>query len=254
MNSHDYDDALKNIEIDKTFNINNHCDKNYEINITDEDFKRYMLITSKCEELEWDAKKIYDEGLFNVCDPSTQFIFIKSCKDLYKMAMLLKRNNVINMLENWIKLYSFGSNYLWDMKIDAYTTMDIKTNILYKNISSGGLLSIYADVGNKEQRDAMLIHSKRILYYSKHGFPSWDPKHIDFDSKKYWKGSHWCIINFLMAIGFSKSGQTSISEKIKKYTITKFDTNGFFEYFIPYSGVGCGSINCPMTASIYLLF
>ncbi len=253
-NSHDYDDALKNIKVNEMIDINEYSDTTPEINIVDDDLNRYIQIIYKYEELNWNSKKIYDEGLFNVCDPSVQFIFIKSCKDLYKIAGFLERKDAFNILEKWIDVYSFGSNYLWNIKCDAYTTLDLKTNTLYKNMSSGALLYAYADVGNKEQRDMMLMHIKRILYYSKYGFPSWDPNHIDFNTKKYWKGSKWCIINFMMSIGFRQSRQLPLSQKIQEYTLNRIEINDFFEYFNTSSGVGCGGINCPMTASIYLLF
>ena len=255
-NSPDWDDALKIIEIDEDLIINrkDNSQIHEDLRPNNDDYNRYIQIINKCKELKWDNKEIYKKGIFNVCDPGVQFIFIKSCKDLYKMAIYLNKTEYYEIIESWIDLYSFGSNYLWNCKINAYSTLDLHTNKLFHGISCGAMLYGYADVGNLEQRKYMYEHSKRILYFSKYGFPSWDPNHIDFNSKKYWRGPIWCIINFMLAIGFKQTGQIDIMKKIKRNTTELIEKNGFFEYFDPYKGVGYGGNNFSWTAAIYLIF
>ena len=72
-NSPDWDEAIDAIKIDPSLNIprkdNQHIDK--EERPTNDDYNRYMQIVYKCKEFDWDNKKIYDEGLFNVCDPGS---------------------------------------------------------------------------------------------------------------------------------------------------------------------------------------
>ena len=90
-NSPDWDEALQNIKVDEQLTIkrkdNSHIDD--ELRPTNEDYNRYMQIVFKCKELNWNNKEIYDNGLFNVCDPGIQFIFIRACKDLYKIRYFL---------------------------------------------------------------------------------------------------------------------------------------------------------------------
>ena len=107
-NSPDWDDAIDAIDVNPFLNIprkdNQHIDN--EQRPTNDDYNRYMQIIYKCKDFDWDNKKIYDEGLFNVCDPGIQFIFIKACKDLYKIAVYLNREDTYSLLEEWIDLYS----------------------------------------------------------------------------------------------------------------------------------------------------
>ena len=250
-NSPDWGDALNDIHLEKTDIIRKIPFKNYNTQI---DNVRHLFIIEKMRELEWDSKSIHDKGLFNICDPSVQFIFIRSCKDLYKIATYLEKTEMYSILEEWIDLYSFGSNYLWNMKLNAYSTLNIHTGLLFNGISCGSMLYAYADIGNKEQRDFMYSHSKRILYYTKYGFPSWDPNHIDFHSKNRWKGPIWCIINFLLTLGFKQNGLTTLSDKLNIHTKLLIENNDFFEYFNPYSGFGYGNTHHSGTAAMYLLF
>ena len=116
------------------------------------------------------------------------------------------------------------------------------------------MLYAYADIGGREQRDAMIKHSKRILYATKYGFPSYDPNQTRFDTKKYWRGPVWCIINFMLSIGFANSHQIELGQKIKQNTINMIEKHDFFEYFDPYEGRGYGGRNFSWTAAVYLIF
>jgi len=241
--SPDWTDALNNINLDKPYIRNPHLED-----------MRYLMIIEKMCELEWDNKKIYDEGIFNICDPTVQFIFVRSCKDLYKIAYYLNRTETYKTLDNWIDLYSFGSNYLWNTKLNAYSSLNLKTGQLFNGISCGSMLYAYADVGNNEQKESMYSHSKRILYYSNYGFPHCYSNKGDLQVKKYWKGPIWCIMNFMLVLGFKQGNQIYLSDKIKKNMKHIIEKNGFFEFINPDTGLCIGETKNYETAAIYLLF
>lgn len=255
-NSPDWDDAIDAIDVNPFLNIprkdNQHIDN--EQRPTNDDYNRYMQIIYKCKDFDWDNKKIYDEGLFNVCDPGIQFIFIKACKDLYKIAVYLNREDTYSLLEEWIDLYSNNCDKLWNNKVNAYSSFNIKTGKLHDCISCASMLYGYANVGNEDQRKYMLEHSKRILHFTNYGFPSYDPHQKRFNNKKYWRGPIWCIINFMLSIGFTNCNESQLSNKIKYNTIKLIEQNGFFEYFDPHVGRGYGGENFSWTAAIYLIF
>lgn len=249
--SPDWNDALDNINLEKTDIIRK---TPFQNNNTQIENVRYLMIIEKMHELDWDNKKIYDEGLFNVCDPGVQFIFLRSCKDLYKQAIFLNRVETYKTIEKWIDLYSFGSNYLWNTTKDAYSTLNIKTNTLFRGISCGSMLYAYADTGNKEQRDFMYSHSKRIIYYSNDGFPHCYSKSCDFKIAKYWNGPIWCIMNFMLILGFKQNGQTYLSDKIRINIKKLIENIDFFEFINPHTGLINGSRINPGTAAMYSLF
>ena len=255
-NSPDWDDALKAIPVRNDLHIERKDNSVMEDDVrpTNDDYNRYMQIVFKNKEFNWDSKKIYDEGLFNVCDPGIQFIFIRACKDLYKLAVFLEKTEHYSTIEHWIDYYSQNCTKLWSDSINAYTSLNMKTNKLYSGISSASMLFAYADVGTYYQKHKMLEHSKRILYFSKYGFPSYDPFSKDFNQKKYWRGPVWCIINFMLAIGFTHIRELDLARKIKTHTIKLVEDNGFFEYYDPYLGLGYGGDNFSWTASTYLVF
>ena len=255
-NSPDWDDALNNIPYNDNMDINRKDDTHIENSLrpTNNDYNKYIQILYKCKELNWDNRRIYNEGIFNVCDPGVQFIFIKACKDLYKIAIYLEKTEHYETIEHMINLYEHGSMMLWNSNINSYTTLDMKTFKFFDGISCGSMLYAYADIGNDIQKYHMLNHSKRILNLSKFGFPSCDPSDNKFDSKRYWRGPVWCIINFLLTIGFVNVRDLELANKIKSNTIQLIEDNGFFEYYDPMNGEGYGGNNFTWTAAVYLVF
>lgn len=258
-NSPDWDNALRNIPVDKNLEIPRKDDThiNDTLRPTDDDYNRYMQIVFKCASLNWNNHEIYHSGLFNVCDPGVQFMFVRACKDLLKIANYLSDYNdksvEINHIEMWIERFEKGCQLLWNKDLKAYSTLDLKTNDLFHGISCGSMLYAYADIGDKYQRKYMLQHSRRILFHTKYGFPSWDSTDPRFDVKRYWRGPVWCIMNYLLATGFDQQNEFGLAEKIRNYTMKLIENFGFFEYFDPHSGRGYGGDNFSWTAAIYLV-
>jgi len=246
--SPDYDEAMNTIYLDKEDIVQNIP---YSNNYTQVENVRYMLILDKMMKHDWDNKTIYNEGLFNVCDPMTQFIFIKACKDLYKVAIYLQREDTYGKIEKWIDQYTRGSDLLWNSMYNAYSVLDIKHNTLFNGISCGGMLYNYADIGNTIQRSSMKAHTKRILHHTMYGYPSKEGDTDEYILNHRWLGSTWCFINLLLALGFR---DVEIYNKIKAQTLYLIKSNGFFEYINPYARKTYGSDKCRNTEAIYLIF
>lgn len=255
-NSPEWDEPLQNINIDNSLIIQRKDDILIDDSErpTNDDYNRYMQIVFNCKELKWDNKKIYDEGLFNVCDPGIQFIFIRACKDLYKIASYLNKDDDLEMIESWINLYTKGCEKLWNEDKKIFTSLNLKNNKLYHKLTCGSILFCFANINLNEKNKYMINNSKKILKNSNYIFPSFDPSEIIFDRKKYWRGPIWCIINFMLYIGFKKCYEIEVSNKLKKTTMKLIENNGFYEYYDPIDGNGCGGDNFSWTASIYLLF
>ena len=116
------------------------------------------------------------------------------------------------------------------------------------------MLFSYANIGEDYKKEEMIKHSKRILKKVNYSFPSNDPDNKKFNNKKYWRGPIWCIMNFMLYLGFIQIYESEISKNIKNNTIELINKNGFYEYCNPETGDGCGGCDFSWTASIYLIF
>ena len=114
------------------------------------------------------------------------------------------------------------------------------------------MLSFFAGAGSKAQKESMAHHCNRILSACSYGMPSWDPQHEEFESKRYWRGPVWLVMNHMIAIGLEDSGESGLAERVRNDTYRLVENNGMAEYFDPLDGTGLGGMNFSWTAAIYL--
>ena len=178
-------------------------------------------------------------------------MYIKSLKDLLKLY------NNLNIIENrdkiilMIEKYEKGCNLLWNEEIECYSSLNKKTNILINEITHASFLCFYADINN-DYNQIMINNFYNYINGSEYIVPSISSNHPKFDSRKYWRGPIWCIINFFLYIGFIKINK-NLSILISQNTIKLIENDDFYEYFDPINGKGCGCNNFSWTSSIYIL-
>ena len=114
------------------------------------------------------------------------------------------------------------------------------------------MLSFYGDVGTAEQRASMAEHCRRILAACQYGMPSWDPEHPDFESRRYWRGPVWAIMNHMITTGLADAGEAALADRVRSDTNRLIETQGMAEYFDPIDGTGLGGMDFSWTAAIYL--
>jgi len=72
------------------------------------------------------------------------------------------------------------------------------------------------------------------------GVPSTAPFSSDFESKRYWRGPVWAVINWLVAGGLRKNRLAELAAIIEGNTVHVIERAGFCEYFDPLTGEGLG--------------
>ncbi len=256
-NSIDWDIGLEKIDIPrdlKNYHRRDILHVNKKQRPTKEHYDKYMTIVKFGREKNWDHLKIYNNGPFLMSDPGVQFILLRSCKDLIKISKFLKINKNISEIEGWVENLSNGCKKLWNDEVNSYCALDTRSGIQCNAITSASFLSFFSGIGSDDQKKHMLCHLNRILEFSNYGLPSLDPSHNKFDSKCYWRGPTWAIINYLIARGLKENKEKILSEKIINSTIKAIESSGFAEYFDPINGVGLGGESFSWTAAMYLEF
>ena len=95
-------------------------------------------------------------------------------------------------------------------------------------------------------------HCRRILNASAFGMPSWDPEHEAFESKRYWRGPVWAIMNHMVISGLEDASLADLAARVRIDTINLIDKQGMAEYFDPRDGDGLGGMDFSWTAAVYL--
>ena len=84
--------------------------------------------------------------------------------------------------------------------------------------------------------------------------PSHDPADPRFDSKRYWRGPAWLVVNYMIADGLAQAGETAVAERIRESSLELIAESGFAEYYDPISGEPLGGGRFTWTAAMVLEF
>jgi glycogen debranching enzyme len=111
-----------------------------------------------------------------------------------------------------------------------------------------GFLAFWAGCGDV----ALAQRLEAWIAKAPHAIASVTPDHPRFDSKRYWRGPIWAIVNFMIAEGLGEAGHAALTRRIRADTCRLIETAGFFEYFDPLDGAGLGGRSFTWTAAMWL--
>ena len=253
-NSPDWDAALANVDptgiATYTRRDTGHVDA--AMRPTSAEYDRYLKLVEYGRQTGWDHAHITREGPFAVADPGVTFILMRADRDLKALALVLGKEGSAREIETWLYHSEEAADYLWCEELGAYAARDLRTDQPATGVSSVAFLSYYAGM-SVPRRDAKLQHTlRRILNAAPYSLPSFDPEYSKFDSRRYWRGPAWAVVNFLAARGLAEYGFAAKAERIRGDTRRMIQKSGFFEYFDPLTGAGAGGDNFAWTAAMWL--
>jgi len=219
---------------------------------TQDQYDRFITIIQYGRQVGWNHHDIHSNGPFLMADPGVQFIFLRANRDLLELARRLELTDAYDEIQEWIQRVAEGCSGLWNDDIGGYCARDIRSGRFSDAITNASMLCFYGDVGSDEQRASMAAHCRRILNACRYGMPSWDPEHSDFESRRYWRGPVWAIMNHMITIGLADAGEDELANRIQSDTRRLVELNGMAEYFDPMDGTGLGGMDFSWTAAIYL--
>ena len=253
-NSPDWDAALRDVDYTGVSPFVrrdlNHVDPT--MRPTDEDYKRYLKLVEYGRDCGWDHTQITREGPFAVADPGITFILMRADRDLKVLAKYLGARDSLYEIEGWLNTRHSAADYLWCEKLGSFAARNMRNAQFAEGISSVAFLSFYAGLFHPARDRKLLKILERFLERVPYGIPSFDPDHPHFESKRYWRGPSWAIINYLVARGLMDAGRNDLSEHIRATTRRMIEKSGFYEYFDPLDGSGSGGGQFTWTAAIWL--
>ena len=142
---------------------------------------------------------------------------------------------------------------LWNDKIGQYTCFDRVSGTLNDCPTIGGLLGVIAPIDAGRAR-ALIQRIADLGARAKFLVPSHDPNAPDYDGARYWRGPAWLIMNYMIADGLRRLGESDLAGRIARDSLSLINAGGFAEYYDPQSGAGCGGSDFTWTAAMVIEF
>lgn len=193
--------------------------------------------------LNWDTKKIFKKGSFNVEDVSFNSIYaagIKSLSHLY--GELGNQDKAEEMIEWYKNVLNSIIEKMWDENQGIFFSLNhnegYESQIKIKTISS--LFPIILDIPDK-MSSSLVDHIKNEEEFNcRYPVPSVSLDEPSFgpltDTRYLWRGTTWINSNWFIAAGLKKHGHKEEFEKLQERTLKLVSKEGFHEFYDPFDG------------------
>jgi len=220
---------------------------------TKDQYDRYIWLLQCFKSKQWDNKVLHEASPFKVVDPGFNAILIRSCADLAELAEQLGLSDIAARNIGWAEKGRGALELLWNENLSQYVCFDRASGQQIESASIGGLLPVFAGV-RSDRVDAIVSSINTIASESRYLVASHRPTDPLFDSKRYWRGPLWLIVNYMLIDGLKLSGESGLAQRITEDSLALIAQSGFAEYYDPINGDPCGGDTFTWTAAMVLEF
>ena len=246
-NAPDWDSAMRAIDPvgvgEYTRRDTTHVDSS--MRPTKEDYDRYIWLVQRGRRLGWDDAQLAKDAPFRVADPLMTFVLLRANRDLAAMARVLGEDHTD--IDAWSAEIEAGAQSLRN-EDGIFDGVNLNLGSHTGSVSSASFLCWYAGIGS----DVMMQELHSAFKACPYPVPSQKVGSEWFDSRRYWRGPTWGMLNTLIGMGLSDMGHYEEARILKERTRLLMSEQGFAEYYDPLSGAPAGGSTFTWTAAVWL--
>ena len=216
---------------------------------TKAEYDRFMTLVQRYRQSGW-SHAITRASPFRVADVGTNCILLRADRDLLTLAERFGEHEAITEIQAWIDRATAAFPRFVEPATGLWHSIDLVSNARVPTATSAGFLAFWAGLG--DTRLASLVEPWH--QGARAGVPTVRTGDPRFDSKRYWRGPIWLIVNFMISEGLRETGAATLADRIRDDSRTLIERAGFFEYFDPLDGAGLGGASFTWTAAMWLVW
>ncbi|UCD89539.1 MAG: hypothetical protein JSW04_14170 [Desulfobacterales bacterium] len=217
--------------------------------------EKYSFLIENLFKNNYHWQKISDNHPFLIQGVLFNSILCKSEHDLGKIAEIIGLDAQTHY-ERADNLKTAINKKLYDEADGNYYNFDMVGQKHIKRETIFSYMPLFAGIPDEERGKVVLdnlrTHCFCIADMDCVAVPSYDMCQVDFEGEFYWRGPVWVNINWYMAQGARRYGETELADWIENSLIALVDRKGFYEYYDPDSGKGLGEQDFSWTAALII--
>ena len=235
----------------------NHVDHHTE-RPTDEEYARYLWLVELIKRTRCDETEIYDSHPFLVKDALFSAVLVAANEALSEIARVVGApEEEAGLVEAWISRGREALEELWDAQLGLCLDRDVLTGKPLRVRTIAGFAPLVAGGQEPDRLDALLktLYSTAFLGNARLRLPlppSASPEEAHFQSRNYWRGPVWPVVNWLLWRSLVRAGESGRAEDLRRAALQQLSAGSFAEYYEPFTGEPLGSDDQSWTAAVAL--
>jgi len=225
---------------------------------SDADYQRFLWLVELLRRGGYRVDQVYDEYPFRMKDVFMSALLVTANEALLRLATLASAElDDLPIIESWIDRGREGIARQWDADRRLCMDLDVVDNAPVVVRTIAAFAPLLAGQVTVDVRHA-LIEMWRSEAFTGHPDlrwplpPSTSPLEPVFNTRRYWRGPVWPIMNWLLWWSWDRIGEVEIAAALREHALAQIATAGFFEYVEPFTGAGLGSDGQSWTAAAVL--
>ncbi|MFT6898072.1 MAG: hypothetical protein ACJA13_002491 [Paraglaciecola sp.] len=217
------------------------------------EYDRFLFLVDFFKKNNFDSEVIFNTCPYKVNDIGIIAILHKGSKDILALSETLGiKDERLDYIAQRIALTEKTISTLWCEDSQFFFSRNVLTDTLCKVRTSAGLLTVYAGLASAPQVQTLNTTAQQWSQASQYSIASTHPQESCYEPQRYWRGPIWLHISWMIALGFEQAGHQDTADKLQRDSRALIDLSGYYEYFNPETGAGCGGNDFSWTAAIAL--
>ena len=222
------------------------------------DYDRFLWIVDRLIDAGYRVDEAYETLPFRMKDVFFSAILVAANEALLRIAPLADASiDQVEIIESWVERGRRGLSRQWnedrtmcaDRDLVTGRDVTVRTIASFAPLVAGGLTTGRREALLEMWNSAEMIGHPDLRWRLP---PSTSPTEPSFDSRAYWRGPVWPVINWLFWWALDRGGAPEPADEVRRQGIRQILEIGFAEYAEPFTGEPLGSMDQSWTAAVAL--
>ena len=219
------------------------------------EYDRYLYLIEDLKKNEFHPRRVSENSRFRVIDIATVSILHRATQELIGLCREFGHDAAVPEFEAELARSRQAIGHCWSEDFRCFLNRDEISGALLRDRTTATLLPLFGLLTDDRKAGLLASLIEEWLAASRFSLASTHPESPGYEPERYWRGPVWLHINWMIADGLSAYGFDELARQVKAETRKCIKAaGGYFEYYSPETGKGCGGRDFSWAAAVALFW